>query len=211
MEWGLVMQSDGGANPEAQSRLGGLQAAASAIAGRGPAPVHLWNPPHCGDIGMRIAADGSWHYRGSPISRPAMVRLFATILRKDPDGYVLVTPVEKVSIEVEDAPFTAVEMSVEETADGPCLKFRTNLDEWITADAAHPLRFAQDTGRGSKGSAKPYLLVRGGLEALVSRAVYYDLVARGESRDINGVPMYGVASGRCFFPIAPASEIEDPE
>ena len=114
-------QSQDGARP-ADSSLEGLGVAAARAAGRGSAPVHLWNPPFCGDIGMRIARDGAWFYQGTPIGRPAMVRLFSTILRRDPDRYVLVTPVEKVGIEVEDAPFLAVEMAVEEGPAGPALR-----------------------------------------------------------------------------------------
>ncbi len=188
--------------PGALEALG--QSAAKAGA-RGLPPVHLWNPPDCGDIGMRIARDGTWFYQNTPILRPAMTRLFATILRRDPERYVLVTPVEMVLVEVEDAPFLAVEMAVENSRDGPILRFRTNVDDCVTADAAHPLRFAA----GPSGGLKPYLLVRGGLEALVSRPLFYDLVARGETRDIDGVSMYGLASAGQFFPMIAASEIED--
>ena len=147
----------------------------------------------------------SWLYQNSPIGRAALVRLFSTILRKDADRYVLVTPVEKIGIEVEDAPFLAVEMSVDETAEGPVLRFRTNVDDEVSVDAAHPLRFEA----GASGGLKPYVLVRGELWALVSRALYYDLVARGETRDIGGRQMYGVASGGLFFPMAPADEVEN--
>lgn len=189
---------------ESSRRLEGLSSAAASVRHDGLPPVHLWNPPYCGDIGLKIARDGVWYYQNSPIGRAAMVRLFSTILRKDPERYVLVTPVEKIAIEVEDAPFLAVEMSVDDTPDGPVLRFRTNVDDEVTADAAHPLRFAP----GPSGGLKPYLHVRAGLEALVSRALYYDLVARGEVRDIDGRAMYGVASGAMFFEMAPAAEIE---
>ena len=197
-------QSQDATSPAAVS-FEGLGAAAAKASGRGPAPVHLWNPPYCGDIGLRIARDGAWFYRGSPIGRPAMVRLFASILRRDPDRYVLVTPVEKVAIEVEDAPFLAVEMTVENGSGGPSLRFRTNIDDEVVADAAHPLRFAP----GPSGGLKPYILVRGGLEALVTRPLFHDLVARGETRDIDGAPMYGVASAGVFFAMCPAADIED--
>ncbi len=190
----------GGATPS----LEGLTSTAKQAAGRGPAPVHLWNPPFCGEIGMKIARDGTWYYQNSPIGRPAMVRLFASILRRDPERYVLVTPVEKVAIEVEDAPFLAVEMVVDDGPAGPTLRFRTNVDDWTTADAGHPLRFEP----GPSGGLKPYVLVRGGLEALVSRPLFYDLVERGETRDIAGEPVYGVVSAGVFFPLCPAREIE---
>ena len=190
---------------ESSRRLDGLSSAATKGARGGLPPVHLWNPPYCGDIGLRIARDGVWYYQNSPIGRVALVRLFSTILRKDPDRYVLVTPVEKIAIEVEDAPFLAVEMSVDEGPGGPALRFRTNDDDEVTADAAHPLRFAA----GPSGGLKPYVRVRGGLEALVSRALYYDLVARGEVREVEGQAMFGVASGSAFFAMALAEEIEN--
>ena len=182
--------------------LNNLAAAARAAGGSSLPPVHLWDPPYCGDIGMRISRDGVWHYRNSPIGRPALVKLFASILRKDPDRHVLVTPVEKVAVEVEDAPFLAVELVVE---DGE-LNFRTNVDDWASADAAHPLRFE----RGASDGLKPYVLVRGGLRALATRAVYYELVARGETRVIDGREMFGVASGDTFFAMAPADAMKDP-
>jgi hypothetical protein len=133
-----------------------------------PRPVERWNPPFCGDIDMEIAADGSWSYMGTPIGREALVRLFASILRRDPDGrHVLVTPVEKVGIRVVDAPFLAVDMSAEGPGRDQTLTFRTNVGDVVAAGPEHPLRFALETGTGG---LKPYLLVRGGLEALVSRA-----------------------------------------
>jgi hypothetical protein len=181
--------------------LDGLAKAASAQ-GHGLPPVHLWNPPHCGDIGMKIARDGTWFYQGSPIGRPALVRLFSTILRKDPDGHVLVTPVEKVSVEVEDAPFLAVSI---ESRDGADLWFETNVGDQVRADAQHPLRFEP----GPSGGLKPYLLVRGDLWALVSRPVFYELVERGETRMIDGRDMFGIASAGTFFAIAPADALED--
>ena len=180
-----------------------LAAAARDAGGGAPRalpPVHLWNPPYCGDIGMRIARDGTWFYRNSPIGRSAMVKLFASILRRDPERHVLVTPVEKVAVEVEDAPFVAVEMRESDGA----LAFRTNVDDWTTADAGHPLRFE----RGAADGVKPYVLVRGGLWALVARPIFYDLVERGETRDIDGQAMFGIASAGAFFSIAPAHEIE---
>ena len=134
-------------------------------------PVEQWQPAHCGPSDMRIARDGTWFHQGSPIGRPEMVRLFSSILRRERDGsYVLVTPVEKLDIEVEDAPFVAVEMKVEGSGSDTRLAFRLNTGDLVTAGRDHPLRFA-DGGDGPR----PYLLVRGGLEALVARSVYYDL------------------------------------
>jgi uncharacterized protein len=181
--------------------LAGLGAAAS---GRGLPPVHLWNPPFCGDIGLKIGRDGTWFYRGSPIGRPALVRLFSTILRKDADRYVLVTPVEMVAVEVEDAPFLAVEMRVEEAEAGPILHFRTHVDDWVSADSEHPLRF----DLGAHDGVKPYLKVRGDLWALATRPICHDLIARGEIRDIDGEARYGVVSAGQFFVIAAAEAIE---
>jgi hypothetical protein len=160
-------------------------------------PVDQWHPTHCGDSEMRIARDGTWFHQGSPIGRPAMVRLFSTILRREPDGrYVLVTPVEKLDIVVDDAPFVAVEMKAE--GDGPDarLAFRLNTGDLVTAGPDHPLRFAPDPD-GEDGP-RPYLHVRGGLEALVARAVYYDLVERALAADGDRP---GVWSGGVFFPL----------
>ncbi len=171
---------------------------------QGPAPVHLWNPPDCGDIDMRIAADGTWHYCGSPIGRAPLVQLFASVLRKDGDRYVLVTPVEKVGVRVDDAPFLAVEMQVE-TKDGePVITFRTNVDDFVTVDAEHRLRFE----RGAAEGLKPYVRVRGGLWALVKRALFYDLAALGAVERVGDALCFGVRSSGVFFPMCPASEFE---
>lgn len=159
--------------------------------GRSLPPVHLWNPPDCGDIGLRIARDGTWFYRGSPIERPALVRLFSTILRRDPEGHVLVTPAEKVSVEVEDAPFLAVSMRRE----GDALVFRTNVGDEARAGKHHPLRFET----GPNDGVKPYVLVRGGLWALVTRALVYDLVELAETRIEGGRRLTGVSSEGQFF------------
>ena len=200
----MAVMSDVRPESEAGPRIGGLEAASAAASGRGLPPVHLWNPPHCGDIGMRIARDGTWFYQNSPIGRPALVRLFATILRKDPEGHVLVTPVEKVSVDVEDAPFLAVELALE--GEGPLrrVRLRTNVDDWVEIDAEHPLRVEPGDAEG----VKPYVLVRGGLWALLTRAITYDLVGLGETRTVDGVRLFGIASAGAFFPIAQADEIE---
>ena len=179
---------------------------ALAQAGKGPPPVHLWNPPFCGDLDMRIAADGTWFYQGTPIGRPALVRLFASVLKREGDRYYLVTPVEKVGLTVEDAPFLAVELQVQPAPAGDVLNFRTNVDDWVACDADHGLRFDPQP---ATGGLKPYLHVRRGLWAKVARPVFYELVARGEERDLNGQRMFGVASGTEFFAMAPADSLKD--
>ena len=163
-------------------------------------PVHLWNPPFCGDIDMRIAADGTWFYLGSPIGRAPLVKLFSSILRKDPDRYVLVTPVERVGIRVDDAPFLAVEMR----RDGDRVGFRTQVDDFVWVDAEHPLRFEPGAAEG----VKPYVRVRGDLWALVKRALFYDLVDLGVVEPHLGEDWFGVRSGGAFFPMQRAAEIE---
>ncbi|TNM62978.1 DUF1285 domain-containing protein [Aliirhizobium smilacinae] len=173
---------------------------------RGLPPVDRWNPPFCGDLDMEIRADGTWFYMGTPIGREPLVRLFSTVLRRDEDGKTyLVTPVEKVGIRVADAPFLAVEMQVGERDGSPLITFRTNVGDVVEVDSAHPLRFETV---GDDRQLKPYLLVRGRLEALVSRAVMYDLVELGDVIEIDGVEMFALRSGGEVFPIMPAAELE---
>jgi uncharacterized protein len=190
----------------AQAPEGALRGLGEAAAQRtrGPAPVHLWNPPDCGDIDMRIAADGTWFYCGSPIGRAPLVQLFSSILRKDGDRYVLVTPYEKVGVKVDDAPFLAIEMRVEGEEDDPRLTFRTNVEEVVKVDEQHPMRFE----RGASEGLKPYVRVRGDLWALVKRALFYDLVALGRTERWRSESWFGVRSAGVFFPMCPASEIE---
>src|SRR3954453_16262875 len=136
--------------------LDGLTTAATdAAAGKGLPPVHLWNPPFCGDIDMRIARDGTWFYQGTPIGRAALVRLFSTILKCEGGKHFLVTPVEKVGIRVDDAPFLAVEMQKQHHEQGTTLRFRTNVDDWVDCDAAHRPRFEA----AADGGLTPYLHV----------------------------------------------------
>ena len=178
---------------------------------RGPAPVHLWNPDYCGEIDMRIAADGSWHYNGSLIGRIAMVKLFASILRKDTERYVLVTPVERVGIRVEDAPFLAVELDREAAPAADRLFIRTNLDDVVEIGEDHPMRFAVLPD----GGVKPYIRIRGDLWALASRALTHELMALGaiEAAPDPASPAapprdyFGIRSGPAFFPIAPADSL----
>jgi uncharacterized protein len=201
------VQAGGEAASSSASRgLEGLTQAARQAGGeqRRLPPVHLWNPPFCGDLDMRIARDGTWFYNGTPIGRPALVRLFSTILRKDEDRYVLVTPVEKVGIEVEDAPFLAVELAHENGDNGRALKFRTNVEDWVEAGPDHPLRFEAGEAEG----LKPYVHVRADLWALVKRALFYELVDLGEKRIITGDEMFGVESKGVFFPMMRADQLE---
>lgn len=175
------------------NRIAGLEALLNE-GGKGPAPVDKWNPPYCGDIGMKIRADGAWMYQNSPIGRLPLVKLFASVLRKDEDGkHYLVTPVEKIDVDVEDAPFLAVEMEVRGSGPSQALVFRTNVDDIVEAGPAHPLRFALQ--EGSEG-LKPYVHVRGRLEALVTRALYYDLVELAVEEEGQG---FGLWSGGGFF------------
>ena len=158
-------------------------------------PVEKWNPGHCGDSGMRIARDGTWFHEGSPIGRQAMVRLFSTILRREPDGsFVLVTPVEKLDIEVEDAPFVAVELKSEGEGRGRALAFRLNTGDLVVAGPDHPLRFGE-----TEDGPHPYVEVRRGLDALVARPVYYEL-AELALAEAAGPP--GLWSGGAFFAMA---------
>lgn len=176
--------------------LAGLEAMLRAQASDRLPPVDSWNPPYCGDIGMKIAADGTWFYQGSPIGRKPLVRLFSRVLRRDEDGrHFLVTPVEKVDVAVADAPFLAVEMEIAGGGPEQTLTFRTNVDDVVRCGPDHPLRFAVEKGTGG---LKPYLHVRGRLEALVTRALYYDLV---ELAVENEEGRLGVWSGGAFFPL----------
>lgn len=169
-------------------------------------PVERWNPPYCGEIDMEIRADGTWFYMGTPIGRQALVRLFSTVLRCDEDGKTyLVTPVEKIGIRVADAPFLAVEMSVGEEDGEAVLSFRTNVGDVVRADRDHPLRFVT---QGKDEQLKPYILVRGRLEALVNRAVTYDLLALGEAVDIDGVEMFAIRSAGAVFPVMAMADLE---
>jgi uncharacterized protein len=187
---------------------GALGRAANSANGRaaGRPPVELWNPPFCGDLDMRIAADGTWFYLKTPIGRPALVKLFASVLKREGDNYYLVTPVEKCGIRVDDAPFLAVEMNVADGADGHVLNFRTNVDDWIACGPQHRLRFEPEA---DTGGLKPYLHVRRDLWAKVTRALFFDLVELGEERDVEGAAMFGVSSMGEFFPMAPADQVRE--
>jgi hypothetical protein len=195
---GLTAAAKQAANDAAQKNATGTNET-----GKGLPPVHLWNPPFCGDLDMRIASDGTWFYMGTPIGRPALVRLFSTILKREHGKHFLVTPVEKVGIRVDDAPFLAVEMRKESEDGDDVLRFRTNVDDWVRCDAEHRLRFEP----ASDGGLTPYLHVRSDLWAKVTRALYYDLVDMGEERMVDGREMFGVTSAGEFFPMADAEEV----
>jgi hypothetical protein len=161
-------------------------------------PVHKWNPDFCGDIDMRIARDGTWFYMGSPIGRKRMVQLFSTVIRRDDDKYFLVTPVEKLGITVEDAPFVAVEASFLGDGDDRAIVFRTNVDDEVIADADHPIRVETDP---ETQEPSPYVLVRDNLWALIARSVFYHLVDAAEERQVNGRAVMGLPSRGEFFVI----------
>ncbi|HEV2627465.1 MAG TPA: DUF1285 domain-containing protein [Pseudolabrys sp.] len=191
----------------AKAGQGGLEAIAAALPrDKGLPPVERWNPPFCGDIDMRIAADGVWFYQKTPIGRPALVKLFASVLKKEGDKYFLVTPVEKVGLKVDDVPFLAVEMSAGGDDQGrQMLTFRTNVDDSVTAGPGHALRFEPEV----TGGLRPYLHVRRDLWAKVTRAVFYDLVALGEERVADGRRMFGIASAGAFFPMVEADALRE--
>jgi hypothetical protein len=210
------------------SGLDAIVGMATEAARKGPPPVHLWNPPFCGDLDMRIAADGTWFYLKTPIGRPALVRLFASVLKREGDKYFLVTPVEKCGIQVEDSPFLAVELLVKPSesrekqseslktkseslqtkpeSHQKTLYFRTNVDDWVACGPGHPLRFEPEA---ETGGLKPYLHVRRDLWAKVTRALFYDLVELGEERDVDGTRMFGIASQDEFYAMAPADSLRE--
>lgn len=172
---------------------------------KGMPPVHLWNPPFCGDLDMRIARDGTWFYLGTPIGRHGLVKLFSSVLRKDDDKYFLVTPVEKVGITVDDAPFVAIDFDVEGQGNAQNLTFSTNVDDFAVAGPDHPIRVARDA---ETGEPSPYILIRSNLEALIDRKSFYRLVDLGVHHTVDGQSWFGVWSAETFFPIILSSELE---
>lgn len=181
----------------------GLAKAAAQAARKGPPPVHLWNPPFCGDIDMEIRRDGSWFYLGTPIGRPALVQLFASILKLEEGKYFLVTPVEKVGIRVLDAPFIAVDCTVEGEGEGQSLRFLTNVGDAVTAGPGNPIRLAFD----ASGEPRPYVMVRAGLEARIDRKTFYRLVEIATPGLHEGAEWLGLASQGIFFPMAPMASL----
>ena len=182
--------------PSAESVMASAQAAAK----KGPAPVHLWNPPFCGDLDMRIARDGTWFYLGTPIGRPALVKLFSSIIRRDGEDYFLVTPVEKVGITVDDAPFVAVDFSTKGTGRDQVLTFTTHVGDTAVAGPDHPIRVIRDA---ETGEPSPYVLIRTNLEALIDRKSFYRLVDLGQHHD----GWFGLWSGGMFFPVIPSADL----
>jgi hypothetical protein len=168
---------------------------------QGLPPVHLWNPPFCGDIDMRIARDGTWYYQGTPITRQPMVRLFSTVLKREGDSWFLVTPVEKVGIQVDSAPFVAVLLTAEGEGDQQLLHFTDNVGNGFTAGPEHPLRVETDE---LTGEPAPYVSVRGNLEALIHRNVFYQLVELAIVREVGGQQLLGVMSSGRFFSLGEA-------
>ena len=184
------------------TKLDSVIAAAKQAPGRGLPPVHLWNPAHSGEIDIVIRKDGVWFHEGTPIGREGLVRLFSTVLRKDPDGYWLVTPVEKMKITVEDAPFIAVRVDrlSKEDGEGEALKFLTNVGDEVEAGPDNPIRVEI----AADGEPRPYLHVRRGLEALIARPVFYELVEMAQERETPQGPTLGVSSNGAWFPVGPA-------
>ena len=202
--------------PDSKTAKGGLTGAGdpaglealigrAARAGKGLPPVDRWNPEFCGDLDMEIKADGTWFYLGTPIGRMPLVQLFSTVLRKDEDGKTyLVTPVEKVGIRVVDAPFVAVEMNVSGEGDERVITFRTNVGDVVEAGPDHPLRFVDED---DTDGLKPYVHVRGRLEALVARPVMYEMVNHGEEIEVDGIAMFALRSKGMIFPIMPVERL----
>ncbi|MFC0278772.1 DUF1285 domain-containing protein [Falsigemmobacter intermedius] len=182
-----------------------LMKAAGDSARKGPPPVHLWNPDFCGDLDMEIKRDGTWFYLGTPIGRPAMVKLFSSILKLEDGKYFLVTPVEKVGIRVEDAPFVAVDFRIEDPGPDQRLTFVTHVEDEVTAGPDHPIRVTRDP---ESGEPAPYVMVRRGLEARIDRKSFYRLIDLGEHADHEGSRWFGIRSGGVFFPIIPSAELE---
>jgi len=179
----------------------GIADAMRASKTRGLPPVHLWNPPFCGDMDMRIARDGTWYYLGSPIGRPALVKLFSSILKKENGKYFLVTPVEKVGITVEDAPFVAVDVEAEGEGAAQTLRFTTHVGDEVTAGPDHPIRVERDP---KTAEPAPYVLIRANLEALIDRKSFYRLVDLGVHHD----GWFGLWSSGVFYPVIPTAELD---
>ena len=182
--------------PSAESLVASVTAAKT----RGLPPVHLWNPPFCGDIDMRIARDGTWFYQGTQITRPALVKLFSSIIKREGENYYLVTPVEKVGITVDDAPFVAIDFEATGEGNAQVLQFETQVDDCVVASDDLPIRVVRDP---ETGEPSPYVRVRDNLEALIDRKSFYRLVDLGVEHD----GWFGVWSTGAFFGIIPAEEL----
>ena len=197
-EMAKVMNRQNAVTPSAD----GIAASVRAAKTRGLPPVHLWNPEFCGDLDMRIARDGTWFYLGTPIGRPELVRLFSTILKKEGEKYFLVTPVEKVGITVDDAPFVAVDFNVSGLGRDQILTFSTNVGDAALAGPEHPIRVVRDK---ETGEPSPYVHIRADLEALIDRKSFYRLVELGAHHD----DWFGIWSSGEFFPVIPSDELTE--
>lgn len=186
--------------PSAESVL----ASAPAVSGKGAPPLHLWHPPFCGDIDMRIARDGTWFYLGTPIGRPGMVKLFSSIIRREGDAYFLVTPVEKVGITVDDAPFVAIDLESSGEGHNQRVTFTTQVGDTAIAGPEHPLRVVRDA---VTGEPSPYVLIRANLEALIDRKSFYRLIDLCQHQVHHGVNWFGLRSDGMFFPIIPSADL----
>ncbi|WP_166418894.1 DUF1285 domain-containing protein [Cochlodiniinecator piscidefendens] len=183
-----------------------LASAVKAASKKGPPPVHLWNPPFCGDLDMRIARDGTWWYLGTPMGRKELVKLFSSIIRKDGNDYFLVTPVEKVGIQVDDAPFVAIDFETTGEGQDQILTFETHVDDTAIAGPDNPIRVERDP---ETGEPSPYILIRANLEALIDRKSFYRLVEICTHENVDDQSWFGVWSGGQFFPIIPSAELPE--
>ena len=205
MEMAKVMSGEKITTPSAEGIADAARAATDGKTARGLPPIHLWNPPFCGDIDMRIARDGTWFYEGSPIKRAGLVKLFASIMRREDGKYVLVTPVDKVGITVDDAPFVAIDFDVTGEGTAQHLTFETNIGDTATAGPDNPIRITRDPDTNEPA---PYVLIRGALEALIDRKSFYRLVEIGVHHD----GWFGFWSGGKFFAVIASAEMtEDAE
>lgn len=179
-------------------------ASASLATAKGPPPLHLWNPPFCGDMDMRIARDGTWFYLGTPIGRPGLVKLFSSIIKREGSDYFLVTPVEKVGITVDDAPFVAIDVECSGSDHNQRVTFATQVGDTVTAGPAHPLRVTRDP---KTGEPSPYILIRANLEALIDRKSFYRLIDLCQHSHHDGADWFGLWSDGIFFPIIPSADL----
>ena len=193
--------TDTAATPDPDSLIAAAKAAEKE--GKLP-PVHLWDPPFCGDLDIEIRRDGTWFYEGTPIGRKRLVRLFSTILKREGERYFLVTPVEKVGLRVEDAPFVAVDLEAAGAGAEQVVSFTTNVGDRVIAGEDHAIRVVRD----ASGEPSPYIHVRAGLEALIDRKSFYRLVDLGEAYGVAGTEWFGVWSSGTFFPIIPVAELQ---
>jgi hypothetical protein len=191
--------------PDSAPTAESLASAARAASRKGPAPVHLWDPPFCGDLDMRIARDGTWFYLGTPIGRKPLVKLFSSVLKREGGDYFLVTPVEKLGITVDDGPFVAIDFTIEGEGRDQKITFTTQVDEEVTAGPEHAIRLAHDP---QTGEPSPYVMVRGGMEALIDRKSFYRLVGIAVERDLGGEAHLGVWSGGGYFAFCKVSDLD---